>query len=171
VCKLKSYDVAIIETRKLIVTVEAADPTEASDIVINAWCRGEHIAKLATVEFKPISHRKEVLDMNNQKPNVSSKETAIQFQGDRTQPEGKVIPEVLLLIQRTWKGRADTHGDDGTCVLCAALTFIYEGQAYIMPHMSRWQGCISWEHCLHDICAMLVDVGATDIHYDRGFID
>ncbi len=95
----------------------------------------------------------------------------IQFIDTITTPEGMTIPDVLLLIQRVWEDRANRHGDGGEIVIGAIFTYTYGDRNYMMPPVSKWTGCLSWEHCITDIHKMLELAGARNIHYDRGVID
>ncbi|MFE8704236.1 hypothetical protein ACFYKX_27155 [Cytobacillus sp. FJAT-54145] len=81
------------------------------------------------------------------------------------------VPEELKTIQAYWKDEAEFYGDVGACVLGAGFEFNYQEQRYFMPPISRWQGSVSWEHCKDEIEKKLLEVGATDIHYDFGRMD
>jgi hypothetical protein len=77
----------------------------------------------------------------------------------------------ILLISQAWTKMADAYGDKGSCVIGAKFKFDYANFHYIMCPRSKWQGSLSWEHCIDVIELMLQDAGATNIRYDYGMID
>jgi hypothetical protein len=95
----------------------------------------------------------------------------IQFLGSNTTPEGKIVPEILLVVQRLWTRRSNSSGDIGEITVGAMLEFSYRGQIYLMPPICKWRGCGSWEYCIKEIVLWLEVSGATNIHYHRGIID
>jgi len=102
---------------------------------------------------------------------TKKKKDPIRFWGERTMPEGEIVPQPLLHIQSIWKEKADAYGDIGSCVLGAGFHFTYEDREYIMPPNSRWQGSVSWEHCVEEIQSLLTDAGATSIRFEWGNMD
>lgn len=86
-------------------------------------------------------------------------------------PGNKDVPAELLNIQQVWRQKADEYGDVGSCVVGAGFVFTYKGQKYKMPPISKWQGSISWEHCIDEILEMLRNAGCEDIQYDYGILD
>ena len=81
-----------------------------------------------------------------------------------------VLPE-LKNIMIAWHELSTMTGDKGSCVIGAGYKFKYKGKSYEMSACSPWQGSISWEEHIGTIRGMLINIGATDIHYNYGRMD
>jgi hypothetical protein len=81
-----------------------------------------------------------------------------------------VLPE-LKNIMVTWYELSKMSGDGGSCVLGAGFNFKYKGNPYKMGACSPWQGSLSWEEHIGTVKEMLLNIGATEIHYDYGRMD
>jgi len=79
--------------------------------------------------------------------------------------------EEIRKVSKMWTDLANSYGDVGPCVIGAGFEFDYNGQAYFLPPLSRWQGSISWEHWKDKIQRELENVGATNVRYDWGTMD
>lgn len=81
-----------------------------------------------------------------------------------------VLPE-LREIMDAWYERSKQTGDKGSYVLGAGFTFEYKGIRYDMKPCSPWQGEYSWVPHVEKIQNMLSSIGATDIKWNRGWMD
>lgn len=70
-----------------------------------------------------------------------------------------------------WYAMSAAIGDQGSCVLGAALEMKYKGEKYRVSAQSPWQGSISWEKPVDVIKKVFELIGAEDIYYDAGRMD
>jgi hypothetical protein len=86
--------------------------------------------------------------------------------------DDSTFDDKLYAIGRYWNTKADRFGDKGTCVRGAKFTFRCPNgsKGHLIPS-GRWQGSLSWEHCVEEIEVLLYLAGASEVEYDYGTMD
>ena len=79
-------------------------------------------------------------------------------------------PAEIETIIKDWQKEAESVGDKGAYVLGAYFRFFYKGNSYIIKFPFKFKGSSSWEIPMPKMKARLINLGAKDMHYERGYL-
>lgn len=85
-------------------------------------------------------------------------------------------PEEIETIIKDWQKEAESVGDKEACdfgaycVLGAYFRFFYKGNSYVIKFPLTYKGCFAWEITMPKMKARLINLGAKDMHYERGYL-
>lgn len=79
-------------------------------------------------------------------------------------------PAEIETIIKDWQKEAESVGDKGAYVLGAYFRFFYKGNSYIIRFPFKNKGSLSWEIPMPKMKARLINLGAKDMQYERGYL-